>query len=84
MTSPNNGTRAPQHFGNRFHLLALAFQRVSQLHAGARPRVPAGHHKPTRLALLEVLADTISWSLAAEEPAQPPPTLSAAAHGAEA
>jgi len=49
--------------GNRFHLLALVFQRTRQLKAGARPRIPAEDHKPTRLALLEVLADTVSWSL---------------------
>ena len=81
MTSPDGRTPAPQHFRNRFHLLALAFQRVGQLHAGARPRVPVEHHKLTRLALLEVMADTISWSLATEEPAQAPLILTPVAHG---
>lgn len=58
---------------NRFHLLALVFQRVRQLKAGARPRIEAEDHKPTRLALLEVMADTVSWSLA-----DPPPEKGAA------
>ena len=48
---------------SRFHLVALAFQRAKQLQAGARPRVDAAGHKPTRLALLEVMADTISWTV---------------------
>jgi DNA-directed RNA polymerase subunit K/omega len=47
---------------NRFHVAALAFQRSTQLQNGARPRVDAAGHKPTRLALLEVMADMISWS----------------------
>jgi DNA-directed RNA polymerase subunit K/omega len=45
-----------------FHLVSVVFQRAKQLQAGARPRVDAGDHKPTRLALLEVLADTVSWT----------------------
>ncbi len=47
---------------SRFHIAALAFQRARQLRAGARPRVDAVGHKVITLALLEVLADTISWS----------------------
>ena len=45
-----------------FHLVSVVFQRAKQLQAGARPRVEAGHHKSTRVALLEVLADTVSWT----------------------
>jgi DNA-directed RNA polymerase subunit K/omega len=41
----------------------VAFQRARQLQAGARPRVESASHSPTRLALLEVLADTISWTV---------------------
>ncbi len=47
-----------------FHLVAVVFQRAKQLKSGARPRVDAGSHKATRVALLEVLADTVSWSTA--------------------
>lgn len=49
---------------NRFHISALAFQRAQQLKLGARPRVDAGVHKIATVAVLEVLADTISWSTA--------------------
>jgi DNA-directed RNA polymerase subunit K/omega len=46
-----------------FHVAAVAFQRARQLQAGARPRVESTSRSPTRLALLEVLADTISWTV---------------------
>ncbi len=49
---------------NKFRLVALAVRRARQLHAGARPRVERGSHKLVRVAVLEVLAGTISWSVA--------------------
>ena len=55
---------------SRFHLVSLAFQRAKQLQAGARPRVVASGHKPTHVALLEVMADTVSWTV---DPAETPP-----------
>jgi DNA-directed RNA polymerase subunit K/omega len=45
-----------------FLLVSVVFERAKQLQKGARPRVDAGDHKPTRVALLEVLADTVSWT----------------------
>lgn len=48
---------------SRFHIVALTFQRARQLQGGARPRVEAPGHKPPRLALLEVMADTVSWTV---------------------
>jgi DNA-directed RNA polymerase subunit K/omega len=48
---------------NRFLLSAIAFQRSKQLHAGAAARVARDGHKATYTAVLEVLADTVSWSL---------------------
>jgi DNA-directed RNA polymerase subunit K/omega len=47
---------------NRFLLSAIAFQRAKQLQQGAKARVENGHHKTTYIAVLEVLANTISWS----------------------
>jgi DNA-directed RNA polymerase subunit K/omega len=47
---------------NRFLLSAIAFQRTKQLKEGAKARVDSGDHKATYLAVLEVLANTISWS----------------------
>jgi len=47
-----------------FQLASVVFQRAKQLQNGARPRVDAADHKPTRVALLEVLADTVSWATA--------------------
>ena len=46
-----------------FHLVIVASQRAKQLIAGARPRVEPGHHRPARIALLEVTAGLVSWSL---------------------
>lgn len=48
---------------NKFRLVTLAFQRCKQLQNGARPRVEPGDHKSQRIAMLEVLAGAVSWSL---------------------
>ena len=58
--SPISGDGLPL---SRFHIAALAFQRARQLQNGARPRVEAAGHKVPRVALLEVMADTISWNV---------------------
>jgi DNA-directed RNA polymerase subunit K/omega len=47
---------------NRFLVANIAFRRVHQLQYGARARVDRGNHKATRVALLETLADAISWT----------------------
>ena len=52
----------PHSRANRFLLSALAFQRSRQLKDGATARVAPNGHKPTYIAVLEVLANTISWS----------------------
>jgi DNA-directed RNA polymerase subunit K/omega len=48
--------------GNRFLLSAVAFLRSKQLKNGANARVARDGHKPTSIAVLEVLANTVSWS----------------------
>lgn len=48
--------------GNRFLLSAIAFQRSKQIQGGAVARVARNGHKPTYIAVLEVLANTVSWS----------------------
>jgi DNA-directed RNA polymerase subunit K/omega len=49
--------------GNRFIVSVVAFQRSRQLQGGARPRIEVDGHKHPQLAVLEVLADTVSWSV---------------------
>jgi len=49
---------------SKFRLVTLTAQRAKQLQNGARPRVDGGDHKFLRVALLEVMAGTVSWSLA--------------------
>ena len=60
-TPVGNNLRADSPLHNRFHVAAIAFLRAKQLQAGARPRVDSRGHKVVTLALLEVIADTISW-----------------------
>jgi hypothetical protein len=48
--------------GSRFLLSAIAFQRNRQLQGGSVARVARDGHKATYLAVLEVRADTVSWS----------------------
>ena len=47
---------------NRFLLSAIAFLRSKQLTGGAPARIARDGHKATYIAVLEVLANTISWS----------------------
>ena len=47
--------------GNRFLLSAVAFQRSKQLRGGATCRIERNGHKSNYLAVLEVLANMISW-----------------------
>jgi DNA-directed RNA polymerase subunit K/omega len=51
-----------EHMGNRFLLSVIAFQRSKQLQRGATARVERNGHKPTYVAVLEVLANRVSWS----------------------
>ena len=59
----NDGINATT-LGSRFLLSAIAFLRSKQLIAGATARIERDGHKPTYLAVLEVSADTVSWSRA--------------------
>jgi DNA-directed RNA polymerase subunit K/omega len=62
------GTRDPTGNGAilaRFHVAVLAFQRVRQLRDGARPRLEAGEHTLARVAILEAIADLITWNVEA-------------------
>jgi DNA-directed RNA polymerase subunit K/omega len=56
-SAPNGVSLGP------FHVASLAFQRAKQLKNGAPPRVDSVYRSPTRLAQVEVLADTISWTV---------------------
>ena len=47
----------------RFHVAAIAFQRARQLQTNARPRVEVDGHKVPRIALMEVAAGAVAWSI---------------------
>jgi DNA-directed RNA polymerase subunit K/omega len=58
-----------------FHVASLAFQRARQLQAGARPRIESASRNPTRISVLEVLADTVSWTVMPPPESVPQPVV---------
>lgn len=54
---------------SKYRLILVAAQRSKQLQKGARPRVDmdAQRHKPTRIALEEVLRGKINFSILEKE-----------------
>jgi DNA-directed RNA polymerase omega subunit len=49
--------------GNRFHVVAVACQRVLQIRNGSRPRLDPEGHKPCVVAVAEVIAGTVPYVL---------------------
>jgi DNA-directed RNA polymerase subunit omega len=48
---------------SKFRLISVAAQRAKQLQAGAKPRVEVTSAKPSRIAMQEVMAGTVSWEV---------------------
>ena len=48
---------------NRFHVVAVACQRVVQIRNGARPHLDPNGHKPCVVAVAEVVAGTVPYYL---------------------
>ncbi len=60
----------PKDVDSKFRFITVAAQRAKQLQGGAKPRVETRSRKPTRVAVEETLAGTISWEVREEpEPA---------------
>ena len=57
----------PKNVDSKFRFITVAAQRAKQLQAGAKPRVDTRSRKPTRIAVEETIAETISWEVR-EEP----------------
>lgn len=53
----------PKEVDSKFRFITVASQRAKQLQNGAKPRVETKSRKPTRIAMQEVLAGTISWDV---------------------
>jgi DNA-directed RNA polymerase omega subunit len=53
---------------SKYRLIILAAQRSKQLQRGARPRIEIDptKHKPTRIALEEIIQGTVSFHLTAD------------------
>ncbi len=60
LITPEGETVSPA-FGNRFLLVVVASQRAVQIRDGSRPRVDPGSHKPSVLAVAEVLAGCVPY-----------------------
>jgi len=65
----------PKNVDSKFRFITVAAQRAKQLQAGAKPRVETRSRKPTRIAIEETIAETISWEVRdeIEDPAGEPP-----------
>ena len=57
----------PKDIDSKFRFITVAAQRAKQLQGGAKPRVETRSRKPTRIAVEETLANTVSWEVL-EEP----------------
>jgi DNA-directed RNA polymerase subunit omega len=53
----------PKSVDSKFRFITVAAQRAKQLQAGAKPRVETRSRKPTRIAVEETIAETISWEI---------------------
>jgi DNA-directed RNA polymerase subunit omega len=58
----------PRDVDSKFRFITVAAQRAKQLQGGAKPRVDTRSRKPTRIAVEETLAGTVSWEMRDEEP----------------
>jgi DNA-directed RNA polymerase omega subunit len=56
----------PREVDSKFRFITVAAQRAKQLQAGAKPRVDTRSRKPTRIAVEETIAETISWEIREE------------------
>jgi DNA-directed RNA polymerase subunit omega len=61
----------PKEVDSKFRFITVAAQRAKQLQGGAKPRVETRSRKPTRIAVEETLANTVSWEIREPEPAEP-------------
>lgn len=53
----------PREVDSKFRFITVAAQRAKQLQGGAKPRVETRSRKPTRIAVEETLANTVSWEI---------------------
>ncbi len=58
----------PRDVESKFRFITVAAQRAKQLQSGAKPRVETTSRKPTRVAVEETIAGTVSWEMTDELP----------------
>jgi DNA-directed RNA polymerase subunit omega len=73
---PDEATEQPQsqEIDSKYRLIILAAQRSKQLQRGARPRIEmdSTKHKPTRIALEEVVQGKIQFHMTTGGDEEPP------------
>ncbi len=60
----------PKDVDSKFRFITVAAQRAKQLQGWAKPRVETRSRKPTRIAVEETLANTVSWEIREEPEAE--------------
>ena len=58
----------PRDVESKFRFITVAAPRAKQLQSGAKPRVETVSRKPTRVAVEETIAGTVSWEMTDELP----------------
>jgi DNA-directed RNA polymerase omega subunit len=76
MATVNEDNESPdtsQEIDSKYRLIILAAKRSKQLQRGARPRIDidATKHKPTRIALEEVIRGTVKFHYKNEDEKEP-------------
>ena len=68
-TSELNGESATPEMDSKYRMIIVAAKRSKQLQRGARPRIEIDpqKHKPTRVALEEVIRGKVNFTIDEEE-----------------
>lgn len=51
----------PDRIDSKFRFVLLCASRAEQMMRGARPKVEAGHDKPSRIAMREIRESVVDW-----------------------
>ena len=63
----------PRDVESKFRFITVAAQRAKQLQSGAKPRIDTESRKPTRIAIEETIAETVSWEVTDKLPGEERP-----------
>lgn len=76
--------RMPDKIDSKFRFVLLAAERAEQMMQGASPKLEVRDGKPCRVAISEILTESVEWDYGpAEEPIEELDELEVAAEGEE-